>query len=170
MKNRLKKDPIPKKYVGTPLMIVWRNTKSSKDFYFTIANDISEEETVSLSLNDVKTNRNLNIALHKSINRLDVNNKDIRWRYLPEILQSESLKTTKRISIDTFTSSRFESDSESFTSRGEYDESETEREQNTQPDTGRCSSPKKVSPAIKIPLVMDNEEGFLKVTKPTWAM
>ena len=87
-----------------------------------------------------------------------------------EILESESLKTTKRISIDTFTSSRFESDSESFTSRGEYDESETEIEQNTQPETGRCSSPKKVSPAIKIPLVMDNEEGFLKVTKPTRAM
>ena len=176
VKNRLEKCPTPKKYVETLLLVVWRNTKSSKDFNFTITKDISKEDTISL--NDVKTNCNLNNALNKSIYRVLLKNKDISWRYFSEILQSESAKKTKRLSIDTFSSSRFESDSESFNARGDYDESETEIEQNTPTslnelpqnrpsgvssnlDSGRCSTPKKVLPAIKIPIVTEDEESFL---------
>ena len=182
VKNRLEKSPTPKKYIETPLLVVWRNTKSSKDFNFTITKDISKEDTISL--NDVKTNCNLNNALNKSISRVLLKNKDISWRYVSEIFQSESAKTTKRLSIDTFSSARFESDSESFTSKGVYDESETEIEQNTPTspnelsqnrpsglssnlDSGRCSTPKKVLPAIKIPIVTEDEESFLNILKTT---
>ena len=95
VKNRLEKSPTPKKYIETPLLVVWRNTKSSKDFNFTITKDISKEDTISL--NDVKTNCNLNNALNKSIYRVLLKNKDISWRYFSEIFQSESEKTTKRL-------------------------------------------------------------------------
>ena len=174
MKKRFEKDPITQKYVGTPLVIVFRNSKSSKDFNFTIAKDISTEDTISL--NAFTTNHDINNALNKSINRLVRTNKVIGWRFLPKIVQSESPKTTKSISIDTFTSSRFESDSESFISRGDESETEIEHDEksfNELPqnrpnrlcsnlDSGRCSTPKKVSPAIKIPLVTEDEAGFLK--------
>ena len=178
MKKRFEKDPITQKYVGTPLVIVFRNSKSSKDFNFTIAKDISTEDTISL--NAFTTNHDINNALNKSINRLVRTNKVIGWRFLPKTVQSESPKTTKRISIDTFTSSRFESDSESFISRGDESETEIEHDEksfNELPqnrpnrlcsnlDSGRCSTPKKVSPAIKIPLVTEDEAGFLKIPKP----
>ena len=178
VKKRFEKDPITQKYVGTPLVIVFRNSKSSKDFNFTIAKDISTE--VTISLNDFTTNHDINNALNKSINRLVRTNKVIGWRFLPKIFQSESPKTTKQISIDTFTSSRFESDSESFISRGDESETEIEHDEksfNELPqnrpnglcsnlDSGRCSTPNKVSPVIKIPLVTEDEAGFLKIRKP----
>merc|ERR1712131_41626 len=77
VKNRLEKDPSPNKYAGTPLMIVWRNSKTSKDFNFTIAKDIGHVDNMSLSIDDIKSNPSMNQNLNKSIKRLQLRNKDI---------------------------------------------------------------------------------------------
>ena len=121
-------------------MIVWRNSKTSKDFNFTIAKDTGQADNMSLSIDDIKSNPSLNKNLNKSIKRLQLRNKDISWRYIPDMNAVENSKKkihNNSISIDTSSRPRLESDSEHSNCTGystcREDESEPEIEPNTQP-------------------------------------
>ena len=134
-------------------MIVWRNSKTSKDFNFTISkSDINKTEKLSdnsfSNLDDFKSIISiLNTNLIKMIKRVLHKKKDISWRYLPDLETPETSKNSENskiskttLSIDTSSSTcsrtRLESDSEysnctGYSTCGDDDPEESETERDT---------------------------------------